>query len=292
MPILRQHVRLRDHRVLGYDEYGPSGGTPLLYFHGTPSSRLEFPLFVKEATLDDANIRVIAPDRPGSGLSDFQPSRHIADWAHDVSALADHLDLDRFAVLGYSGGGVYAAACARAIPERITKAGIVSGPAPFTIPGLASEVNPDNLKFFALSHERPWLSRGILRLMGLMTRVSPKKVIANALAALPEPDRRIVASDPEFQAGFLNMIREALRNGPRGAQLDTRLMVTAWAFDVSEIQIPVSLWYGEADLNVPMAMGRYLAATIPRAEAKFYANEGHLSVFKKHSTEILRQLAG
>jgi pimeloyl-ACP methyl ester carboxylesterase len=290
MPKLHRQLRLPDGRTLGYDEHGPSDGAPLFYFHGTPSSRAEFPLFGDEAMLHAQNIRLIAADRPGCGLSDFQPNRRILDWPRDVTALADHLGFDRVSVLGYSGGGVYAAACALAIPERIARAGIVSGAAAFTDPALTEGINPDNLKFFALSHEKPWLSRAVLRMMGVMTRLTPKQVVANALAALPGPDREIVSADPEFQAGFLRMIQEALRHGPRGAQHDTRLMVGEWGFRPQDIEIPVRLWYREADRNVPIAMGRYLARTIPHASATFSADDGHLSMFKKHAEEILGSL--
>ncbi len=108
-----------------------------------------------------------------------------------------------------------------------------------------------------------------------------------AFSALPEADHAVVAL-PEVQQGFLAMIQEALRNGPRGAQYDTRLMVTEWDFDPHDIQIPVFLWNGEADQNAPIKMGRYMANAIPQSKAKFYPNDGHLSLFKRNVEEILR----
>jgi len=290
MSTLNQQMRLADGRVLGYNEYGPSDGTPLFYFHGTPSSRVEFSLFGSEEMLQDLNVRVIAPDRPGMGLSDYQPNRRFLDWTKDVIALADHLKIERFAVLGYSGGGVYAVVCAHSIPERITKAGVVSGTAPFTHPGLTDTIPADNLRFFAFSYEKPWLSHLFLNMMGVMSRLAPKQVIANALTTLPEPDRKLVESEPEFQKGFLAMIQEAVRKGPRGGQHDTRLMVTDWDFRPQDIQIPVYWWHGEEDRNAPIAMGRYMAESIPNAQAKFFVNEGHLSLFKKNSEAIFRTL--
>jgi len=291
MTSLNQQITLQDARKLGFNEYGPANGTPLFYFHGSPSARIEFCLFGNDTLLDELNIRLVAPDRPGNGLSDFQPDRKMMDWPADISALADHLNLDRFAILGYSGGGPYAAACALSIPERITRAGIVSGTAPFVIPGLADNINKDSRNFMDLSHQKPWLSRTILRMMGLMTRLMPDKVIANALAALPEPDQATVAF-PEVQQGFLSMIQEALRSGPRGAQHDTRLMVTEWDFMPEKIQMPVWLWHGEEDKNAPIAMGRYMANAISKSQAKFYPGEGHLSLFKKYAKEIIQTLAG
>ncbi len=197
-----QQIRLPDGRMLGFNEHGSSNGSPLFYFHGTPSSRVEFPLFGSEEMLQALNVRLIAADRPGSGLSDFQPNRRIMDWPKDVVALADHLKINRFSVLGYSGGGVYALACALAIPEHIIKAGVASGTAPFTHPGLTDTIPADNLRFFAFSHEKPWLSRMFLNMMGIMTRLAPKQIVTNALTTLPEPDQKMMASDPEFQKGM------------------------------------------------------------------------------------------
>jgi pimeloyl-ACP methyl ester carboxylesterase len=289
MSKLNQQLQLPDGRKLGYDEHGLFAGKPIFYFHGSPSARVEFNLFGNETLLESLNVRLIAADRPGSGLSDFQPDRHIMDWSKDVSALADHLRLEQFAVLGYSGGGVYAAACALAIPQRVTRAGIVSGTASFTEPHLADNINADSRRFMNLSLEKPWLARMILRMMGAMTYLTPKKVIANAQLALPEADRAIVTM-PEIQQGFLSMIQEALRRGPRGAQHDTRLMVSEWDFRPQDIQIPVFLWHGEDDQNAPVAMGRYLADAIPNSRATFLPAEGHLSLFKKNIAEIIRTL--
>jgi len=287
---LNQQITLPDGRKLGFNEYGPAAdGIPMFYFHGSPSARIEFNLFGNEVLLETLGVRLIAPDRPGMGLSDFQPNRRFMDWSNDVVALADHLKLDRFAILGYSGGGLYAAVCALTIPERVTKVGIVSGTAPFTEPNLADNINKDSRNFMDLSHQKPWLSRMILRMMGAVTRLAPNKVIANALAALPDADRAIVAL-PEVQQGFIAMVQEALRKGPRGAQHDTRLMVTEWDFNPADIEIPVYLWHGETDQNAPIAMGHYMANVIRNSQAKFYPNEGHLSVFKKNVEEIIQTL--
>ena len=112
MTLLDQTILLQDGRRLGYDEYGPPDGKPLFYFHGTPSSRKDWPALGNQGLPEKLGVRVIVADRPGMGLSDFQPERRIADWPADVVALADTLELERFSVLGYSGGGPYAVACA------------------------------------------------------------------------------------------------------------------------------------------------------------------------------------
>lgn len=159
MSNMNQRLRLPGGRLLAYDEHGAPRGTPVLYFHGSPSSRLEWQMFGGEALAKKLNIRVIATDRPGLGRSEFQPGRRIGDWPADVVALADQLKLPRIAVLGYSGGGPYAAACALKIPERLIRVGIVSGTAPFDEPGLSAGIHPASLRFMQLARTEPWLSR-------------------------------------------------------------------------------------------------------------------------------------
>ncbi len=122
-----QQIKLRDGRSLGYAEYGTPVGKPVFYFHGFPSSRLDWPLFDTDAIAARLNARIIAADRPGYGLSDFKRGRKILDWPDDVVELADALQIDRFAVLGISGGGPYAEACSFKIPQRLSATAIVCG---------------------------------------------------------------------------------------------------------------------------------------------------------------------
>jgi pimeloyl-ACP methyl ester carboxylesterase len=285
-----QQLRLTTGRLLAYDEHGEADGAPIFYFHGSPSARLEWYLFGTESLAKKLKIRVIVPDRPGLGRSDFQPSRRIGDWPADVIALADHLALSRFAVVGYSGGGPYAAACALTIPERLTQVGIVSGTGPFDEPGLSAAINPSNLRFIELSRTTPWLSRMMLRLMGVMVKRWPSRFVTEAMAGLPAPDQAMLAQ-PDFQRTFIALIKEGLRSGSHGAQLDSALMASPWDFRPQEIQVAVHLWHGEVDANAPLAMGQYLAKNIPNCRASFYPGEGHLSLMAKHVEEILNVLA-
>jgi pimeloyl-ACP methyl ester carboxylesterase len=193
-------------------------------------------------------------------------------------------------VLGYSGGGPYAAACVLNIPQRLARVGIVSGAGPFDEPGLSASINPASLRFMQLARTKPWLSMLTMRLMGFMVRLAPRRVIAQTMAALPAPDQEMLAK-PEFQRRYLAIIREALHAGPRGAQWDTALMVSPWDFRPQDIRVAVHLWHGEADINVPLAMGRYMSAAIPSSRPSFYPGEGHLSLMAKHTEEILNVLA-
>ncbi len=289
MAILDRQFRLPDGRRLGYNEYGPPGGKPLFYFHGSPSARVEFTLFSSEGLLTTLNVRLIAADRPGLGLSDFQPDRRLLDWPDNVLALAGHLGIERFSVLAYSLGGPYGLVCAYAIPERLHRVGILSGAAQFHVPVQMAKVNPGTQRYLNLPRERPWAARSFLWMMRLMARFYPRLMVANAASLLPEPDREIF-SDPEFQQGFIRMLHEGLRQGTAGAFHESLLAITDWGFQLQDIQTPILLWHGALDRNIPAEMAQYTAGTLPASELKLYPTEGHLSLFKKHARELITSL--
>lgn len=109
-------IQLPDGRRLGYAEYGNPNGKHIMFFHGHPGSRLEAQYL--DETAVRLGARIVALERPGFGLSDFKPRRTVLDWTQDVLALADQLNLARFAVMGVSGGGP----CSRNQLEQNTKA--------------------------------------------------------------------------------------------------------------------------------------------------------------------------
>jgi pimeloyl-ACP methyl ester carboxylesterase len=83
-----REITLRDGRALAYAEYGSPSGQPIIYCHGTPSSRVEGGLIVDNQTATDLGLRFIVPDRPGMGFSDYVAGRKIVDWPNDVSTVS------------------------------------------------------------------------------------------------------------------------------------------------------------------------------------------------------------
>jgi len=281
-------IRLPDGRHLGYVEYGDPEGRPLLFFHGIPGSRLQAKVF--DAPARDASVRMVAPERPGHGLSDFQPERTILDWAHDVEALADSLHLERFAVMGISGGGPYAAATAYQLPGRVTKLALVSTVCPLTFPGVTAGMLPAVRLLFRLARRAPWavnlMMRGMAR-SGNNPERARKRALSNR--RLPPADIAVIEHG-EFSKTLFVGSREAFRHGTRGAAWDFVLCARPWGFRLEDIQVPTLLWHGEADVNAPVSMGRAIARTIPNCQATFVPGEGHLSLARKHMDEILRSI--
>lgn len=280
-------LRLRDGRLLGYAEFGDPGGKPVMFFHGFPGSRVEGALGHDAA--ERAGVRLICIDRPGMGLSTFQPGRRIADWPADVAALADALGIGRFAVGGVSGGGPYAAVCALRLADRLTGAAIISGVASFAIPGATDGMNRMNRILFFLGRRAPWLARLPMLVMARATR-SPEQAIDGMLRTLPAPDRAIMQR-PAVRAAFAADLAEAFRGGTRGLAWELVLYSRPWGFRLEDIQMEVHLWQGEADTNVSPSMGRYQAAAIPRCKATFYPGEGHLLLVDRME-EILGAVTG
>jgi pimeloyl-ACP methyl ester carboxylesterase len=264
---------LRDGRSLGYGEYGTRDGEPGFYFHGHPGSRLEAE-FAAEAAAQ-AGLRIVALDRPGYGLSDFQPDRKILDWPRDVEEVADALGFERFSVLGSSGGGPYALACAHELPERVTRAGVVSSVGPYDAPGATDGMRWQNRIGFQLGARFPPLARLIMSSMERQLRRSPERTL-DAVAEAMSPADAEVARRPKVRAVLARVIVEAFRQGSRGAAMDVVLLGRPWGFRLEEIEPVVFLWQGEADVLAPPAMGRYLAAQIPDCRATFFPEDGHL----------------
>ena len=281
MSVPFEHLRLRlsDGRTLGYAQFGAPDGQPLFVFHGSPGSRLQVRAAHGPALA--RGIRIIAPDRPGLGLSTRLPGRRVADWPNDVRELADALGIGHFAVIGVSGGGPYVAACAWGLPERITRAGIISGvapPAPGS--GLGGGLRRHQRVVLDLTLRTPWLLRAVLSGGAVPARLWTAHLFAGA-RALASPADRVILERPEIAACLMAGLKEAFRQGGRGAADELMLLTRPWTFRPEEIRIPVRLWHGEADAVVPVGMGRYLAAAIPGCRAEFIPGAGHYLVFDR-----------
>ena len=278
-------ARLRDGRTLGYSERGPRGGSPVLDFHGNPGSRLSH--WGEDAVIRAAGVRLISVDRPGIGLSAPDPDRRVADWPADVAGLADALGLDRFAVLGHSVGGAYAAACAHGLPDRVTAAGLVSPIIPLDSPRAFGELG--KRAQWALARDRPWLMRASIRALFLLARAAPG-LARRVLGSRSTPAEREISARPEVMARALASARESTRQGALGLVEDMRVALRPWGFDPAEIRIPVFVWQGDRDSSIVEGWGEWWARTVPTATLIRCAGEGHLLI-EERIGEILTTLA-
>jgi len=278
-----QTITLSDGRKLGYAEYGDTGGSPILYFHGFPGSRIEARLTNDAASA--RNVRLIAVDRPGIGLSDFQPKRRIVDWPRDVSQLADQLGIDGFVVMGASGGGPYAAVCARALPDRVTSAVLLAGSGPLRAPNAMKGMSVQNRALFSVARWAPPL--GDLVVWALARTAGDRDRLMSQMIRSSSPaDRRFLEQRPDVVEVMYDSFVEAFRQGSRGARQDLSLYGRPWGFRLDKITVPVALWQGDKDANVPPAMARYMARKIPDSFATFLPDDGHIGCMANHLDEV------
>lgn len=278
-------ITLDDGRVLAFAQYGDRNGKPLFYFHGWPASRLSAAVYHQLGK--KLHIRIIAPDRPGYGISDYQEGRTLLDWPDDVLAIADHLRFNKFAVMGVSGGGPYAAVCAYKISERISRTGIVAGLSPI----FGKEALDGMLWFSKIGWENfgdnSWLRKGSAILQLLNTRYGPALGLHRFLFG-SKTDKKL-NSGIKLRDRKRQAMKEAFRQGCAGPEHDLKLYTTDWGFDLKDIRSTVFLWYGSDDKNVSLNMGKYYKRKVPNSTLTVYSGEGHL-ISLTHAEDILRTL--
>jgi pimeloyl-ACP methyl ester carboxylesterase len=265
-------ISLPDERHLGYAEYGEADGFPVFMFHGNPGSRLSWGYFPDCPFIE--GIRIIAPDRPGYGLSDFKDNA-IESWPDDICALADHLGIEKFTVLGVSGGGPYALACAWKIPDCLYAVGLAGSVGP-NVPDANEGVIKSLRILWKVAKPLFWLVKLQMRLMARIAKRNPEKLMKQLRnLELSDKDKEVF-DKPEIQRIFIHDFPEAYRQNGIGSAYDSTIPGN-WPIPLDKIKIQVNIWSMEADQLVGN-MGRYLANTIPNCKASFIPDRGHLWV--------------
>lgn len=275
-------LRLSDGRALGYAQYGDPSAWPVFLFQGTPTSRLP------HNPLDtSAPVRLVIPERPGLGRSDFLPGRTLLDWAEDVRELADHLGCDRFTVVGVSGGAPHALSCGVRLAQRIPLVGIVSGMGPLAPIGATNGMAAQRRFGAAVARHAPFLLRPLFWAIRNPAR-NPERFVQRFAEGFSSSDRALLA-DPTISSLRARSYAEATRQGVRGFAYEVALLARPWGFSLSNVESTVLLWHGEEDASTPISMARHLATSLPRCRATYLPGEGHF-VAARHWEEIITSL--
>lgn len=276
-------LTLADGRNLGYATYGDPAGRTVMYFHGGMSSRIDATSCATAAR--EAGLCVVAPDRPGIGLSDRHKRASLLDWPSDVLQLANHLGAERFAVLGWSFGGAYAAACGSALPERVASTGLIASGIPIDWPGMIEQINRMDRRFLKLANHAGIADEGAFLAIRSLALHAPEKFVQQTVASLSDQSRQAIMRDPdEFVAATVAAFAH-----PAGALDDYRIWNQPWGFDVADIRGPVEVWHGSNDELCPATWGQRLAAAIPTGHLHLVEGAGHF-VARDHWPEILTSL--
>jgi pimeloyl-ACP methyl ester carboxylesterase len=275
-------VRTASGRNVGVYEYGDPDGRPVFALHGTPSCGAGFDW--ADAPARERGLRVIAPDRPGIGHSDPARLVSVADYAGEIQALADALGVERFSVLGYSGGGPYGLAVAHGLPDRIDHSAIVSGAGEIGAWATWKDLSRSDRQLTWLSLNSPAVARGVLRLADVGARAFPRIALWSAAAEMSGCDRKVLRSLGRTEA--LALFTQALAGSSAGAVADYALLARPWLFALREITVPVHCWHGTDDTLVPLAHTEALIEQLPNAHLTTWPGEGHLALIT-HIAEVL-----
>ncbi|WDO04526.1 alpha/beta hydrolase [Streptomyces murinus] len=253
VPARLGEIALSDGRLLGWAEWGPPDGTPVLLCPGAATSRwLGFGAGLVEAL----GVRLVSVDRPGLGVSTPAPGRTFSDFAGDVRQLCVRRGLERPAVVGNSQGAPFALACAA---EGVASAlAVVSGADEVARPEFASVLNAD---LRGLVERTACDPAGAEEFFAGFTADAMWDMV---MAGSPGCDLAVY-QDPDFAAGYRRALDEAFAQGPAGYARDTVLAMGRWPFALDEIAVPVDIWYGEQDTSHSPDNGALLAARVPGA---------------------------
>ena len=275
-------TQLRSGHRVGYALYGDETGAPLVLLHGFSDSRLTGGAFAEAAAR--TRTRLVVPDRPGTGLSTGS-IRSFAAFARWLAELADALGLGRFPVAGVSGGGPFALAAGRYLPDRVLRVTVVSGLGP---PEHGVDGMPRGQRLgIAVARRAPGASAAIMAGVAALARRRPDWFLALVRMNTSAVDRDAVSRET-----LLEPYLEAYRRGAGGVRDELRLILRPWDFRPEEIRVPVRFEHGEEDATVPPSAARALAARVPGAVLSIRAGVGHFSLPPRYADDVLRLAVG
>lgn len=281
-----RRMRLSDGRGLSYSDSGDAKGVPVIFMHGIAGSRhLRHP---DDDILMRAGIRLIIPERPGSGDSDVQPDRRVSDWSQDIAELADHLGLKQFAVLGYSAGTCYALAVAAAMPQRVRAVHLVAAVPPVTDLEDMRAYNPMFRMTLFVARFTPGLLPALMRVMVKDIRKNVYQHLEKMFSDAPVQDREVLAN-PRLRANIAAGLRASVQHDEQEIAREVLLFARNWEVDLSKVNMPVRIWYGENDPLVGPAAAAKLITLLPHAELTTVPAAGHYLLYS-HWQDILRTI--
>ena len=283
---------LPDNRKLQYAIYGAANGYPVLYFHGTPSSRLEIKLLNAygidpEQRLLEANIQMIAIDRPGMGLSSFNANGTFISFADDVFALVQSLSISQCSVLGWSGGGPYALAIARKYSSVIKNVFIICGFTRQFTKEITRRMSINKWYFFSAKY----IPRLLEVVMNRLRKSNARYSLPQWITSLPDVDYNLIRHPQQLQHLASVSLKEACLNGARGAVYEAGLYFSDPGFALSQIEQPVHYWWGTQDESVIRLHAEAIEGQVQNSVLHYKQGEGHLSIYIHHFTKVVNLIA-
>ena len=262
------------NKKIAYHDFGDPNGKPIIFFHGT-GSHIHSLLLHKPAV--EYGFRMITPDRPGVGDSDFY-KWELTDFAKDVEGLADHLELNTFGIMGISGGGPTLYATAYTFPERLNFCVDLACAKPvFTDPEMIKDQGLADKFYAKVGAKLPLalfeIPYGIL---GTMQKIfkSPKSFAKMFNDSLCEADK-LIFDMPDFQYVFMHDFQYLFKHGAKGPAYDAQTNYRKWDFDIREVEFPVQVYQGSDDKFIPPKHSNWLIGKLKNVNITTYEKQGH-----------------
>jgi pimeloyl-ACP methyl ester carboxylesterase len=262
-------VATRGGRILEIREYGDPAGHPALFFHGLIGSHHQASYVAAQAK--ENGLRIIAPNRPGVGKSDFIARTSALEVVPDVEDIARALSIDEFSLIGISGGTPYALACLLRLTHRVRTVTIISGMGPMRLPRALQGMDPRRRLALEIGSRYPELAKRECRRWAERFRIDPERFLRRLVATWSAPDQQLFQRPDVFDL-FLRDLEQVFieGNGPDTFAQELRLYRN---YGFSPAQLPperhVTLWHGLQDTIVPPAMAWSLARILPNREVHF-----------------------
>jgi pimeloyl-ACP methyl ester carboxylesterase len=268
-----QYHTLPDRRRLAYCVYGDPAGDPVFYNHSGPGSRLQGELFHEQAR--QHGLRLIAVDRPGQGRSDYSPGYRLLDFPRDLKALANALDLERFGVLGWSGGGPPTVACVADMPERLDFAIVIGSYTNLGAFPQGIELLPRaDRTALRLGQASPLLLRLFFKLLQWYVRLAPQ-AYARWVQRNGNATDQALLEDVYARRLLVRDAQEALQRGVAGVSQEAQLQYQDWGFSLAQVGVRLHVFHGTEDPFAPFALGEHLAASVPDGVLHVFEGQGH-----------------
>jgi len=290
MVVPTMKLALPDGRSLDVYLDGPESGTPLVYHMGTPSAG--GPTFAPMVdALAKRDLRFVSWSRPGYGSSTRQAGRSVADVVEDTCAVLDAIGEERCHVIGWSGGGPHALACAALMRDRVINVATIGGVAPYPAEGLdwTAGMGAENIEEFGAAlagpeHLIPFKEKAA----PLFRDMTPENVADSFGDLIDDVDRGSLTG--AFSVWMAETMHEALRESYWGWFDDDMAFIRPWGFELADITVPVFVWQGGHDRMVPFGHGQWLAAHIPGAVPRLFPEHGHLTLAVDSIPRIVDEL--
>lgn len=287
-------LALEDGRQLTYCLFGaplePAPRLAVLYHHGNPSCALEAEALHEEACR--LGVAIIAMDRSGIGSSSFNRRISLASVVDDTRQLADHLDVAQFAVVGCSGGGPYATACAALLPDRVLglvlvcALGALDGPRRHLLRDMTAA---DRVQL-GCARWGVGISWACNRALSYMAKKHLQTLIKYVPEGMAKVDGELMAANAHVQEAFGTCLLHAYVNGAKGMAADAKVLAKPWGLDLTSVKCKVHVWQGEEDITVPPSHARWYHSNLEDSELHLIKGEGHITLLLQQGPAILESV--